>query len=148
MSTDKNEVTAAPVPADDAARRAWFARFGYAGDLDETVTLRSSNDRPLGTATVADVWAVLTGLRRMEGELNGLFRRAILAAGENMRPIDHVRRLSEIESGALTDEATGEFRPGRLEIIRALLDINTDTALGDWVDAPLVPSQQTAAHAA
>jgi len=134
VSNATKTAPASPSIPPEAIRRAWFGEFGYAGDLDEVVTLRSP---ALGTATVANVWGVLKGLRTLQSEFNSLFRRTCLSVATGERVIDHLRRLSEIEHGALTDATTGDFLPGRTEIIRALLDIDPETVTCEWVAEPL-----------
>jgi len=105
---------------DEAARRRWFAAFGYNGDLDEIVTLRHST---LGTATVHDVWAVLLGLTELREYYAASFNRTVNAAHAENRPIDPGHLLSRPEHGPLTNPDTGSWLPGRREIIASLATI-------------------------
>ena len=128
----------APLPPDDAERRLWFAPFGHRGDLDEEVTLRTLDGLPLGTATIADVWEVWKGLHTLERDYPQLYRRLLLAAAEDNAPFDRPRILALSEHGCITDETSGEFRPGRRLIVLALVDIDVDAATGTMAAEPLV----------
>lgn|GEM_PF-5701480 len=128
------------VPANDDERRAWFAPFGYTGDPDEIVVLQGADGKPLKTAPVADVWAVLVGLRRLETDYTGQFHRTGNWAEFGRRPIDPADRLTEAMYGPLTHRQTGDWLPGRREIVCALLERRTDDdTYFRFRDQPLTP---------
>lgn len=123
----------------DPAQVAWFGQFGYTGADDEVVTLR--ND--LGTAKAQDVWSVLQGLRRLEEDYNAQFNRTANSAHDNRRLVDVAKRLTQDEYGELTDYASGEWRPGRREIVVALLDLSEvdETSVAAFAETPLVAAK-------
>lgn len=132
-STDNTgDAETATQPA-DPARESWFARFGYTGADNEVVTLRNNG----GTALAQHVWEVYKGLRVLEDDYTGQFHRTANSAYGDRRPVDVAKRLTLDEHGTLTDYASGLWRPGRREIVLALLDLDEE-AVATFAEAPLV----------
>lgn len=133
-----------------AERRAWFGQFGYSGEDDEVVYLRKVESgygdgtmtlKAGVTASAQDVWAVYKGLTRLADEYTGQFYRTANSAYGERRLVDVARRLPQEEFGALTDYNTGEWLPGRREIVVALLDLDEDDMDATFAETPLIPKE-------
>ena len=150
--TDNQVPDAAAKAADKetAERLSLFGRFGYTGADDEVVLLRSV-DAGNGdgttmlqagvTANARDVWAIYKGLSRLEDEYTGQFHRVANSAYGNRRPVDVAKRLPQDEYGPLTDYNTGEWLPGRREIVIALLDLDENDMDASFAETPLIPRE-------
>jgi hypothetical protein len=131
------------VPIDDAARRTWAAQFGYAGDLHEVVTLLNGEGQPCGSAAIADVWSVRRGLIALFKEYSNSFHRVGNWSESQRQPVDPAGRLSELAFGPLTHPQSGEWLPGRTDIINALLRrVPEDDVLFEFRDAPIAKKDE------
>lgn len=110
------------VPIDDDERRAWLKAFGYTGDLHERLTLLDREGKPGETAMAADVWCVRRGLLALFDDYAKSFHRVGNWAEGGRRPIDPAGRLGEERYGPLIHPQSGEWLPGRRDIINALLE--------------------------
>lgn len=137
------------VPFDDADRRAWFAKAGHSGNLHEQAALCGRNGEPCGTVAVADVWCVRRGLIALQKDHPKLFHRIGNWADMNRRPADTDNLLSGVQYGPLTHPQTGEWLPGRRELVVILLEPEPeDDVFYRLREQPLIVENKEIAEAA
>lgn len=113
-------------------RTVWFSHFGYRGDVEEKVILRSN----LGTADAQIVWDVRQGLLKLQHDFPGQFHRVVGSAHRDTPPYDPAERLCLRDYGPLVIYLKHEWLPGRRAAVMALTDVD-DEGMARLVDAPL-----------
>jgi len=142
VNITEDEMTAT-VPPDDAERRGWFAQFGYTGNPNEGVTLIGPDGEPISTVTVTSMWAVRRGLLALKTDYSGQFHRVGNWTEAKRRPMDPANRLCDRAYGPLTSLQTGEWLPGRREIICSLLKRDPDDEVTfSFREQPLVQRKE------